>query len=135
VLEGKSQVVYGRVVTLLMAAQVKGCEAVVADGEFFRGCGVGKLLVQMFALLEDRYSFSTYWDVMLVVGLPRDRSVEIHRQFCTSSSELVPLSLHILQDMKPAFNMWSSVVFPALSRPRKRSFACLFKRPREARIS
>jgi hypothetical protein len=33
------------------------------------------------------------------------------------------------------FNMCNSVVFPALSRPRNKSFACLFRRPREARVS
>lgn len=33
------------------------------------------------------------------------------------------------------FNMWSSVVFPALSSPRKRSFACLFMSPRDASTS
>ena len=112
-----------------MATQVKGCEAVVADGEFFRGWGVRQLRVQMFALVEDRSSFSTYWDVMLVVGLPHDRSVEIHRQFYTSSSEMIPLSPHILQDMKPTFNMWSNVVFPALSKPRKSIFPDFFQRP------
>lgn len=33
------------------------------------------------------------------------------------------------------FSMCRSVVFPALSRPRKSSFACLLARPREARRS
>ncbi len=33
------------------------------------------------------------------------------------------------------FNMCNSVVLPALSRPRNRSLACLFSRPREARAS
>jgi hypothetical protein len=33
------------------------------------------------------------------------------------------------------FNMCSSVVLPALSRPRNRSLACLLRRPSEARIS
>ena len=33
------------------------------------------------------------------------------------------------------FNIWSSVVFPALSRPKKSSFACLFISPRDARTS
>jgi len=33
------------------------------------------------------------------------------------------------------FNMCNSVVFPALSKPRKRSFACLFKSPSDARVS
>lgn len=35
----------------------------------------------------------------------------------------------------PTFSMWSSVVFPALSRPRKSSFACLFVRPSDWRTS
>lgn len=33
------------------------------------------------------------------------------------------------------FNMCSSVVLPALSRPRKRSLACLLRSPSEARTS
>ena len=36
---------------------------------------------------------------------------------------------------KPTFNMCKRVVFPALSRPRNSSFACLFRRPKEARMS
>lgn len=33
------------------------------------------------------------------------------------------------------FNICNKVVFPALSRPRNRSFACLLRRPSEARVS
>jgi hypothetical protein len=33
------------------------------------------------------------------------------------------------------FNICNSVVFPALSRPRNRSFACLFRSPSDARVS
>lgn len=40
-----------------------------------------------------------------------------------------------LSGWKHTFSMCSSVVLPALSRPRKRSFACLFNRPRDARTS
>lgn len=33
------------------------------------------------------------------------------------------------------FSICNSVVFPALSRPRNRSFACLFRSPSDARVS
>ena len=36
---------------------------------------------------------------------------------------------------KRTFNMCSRVVFPALSSPRNRSFACLFNKPRDASTS
>ena len=35
----------------------------------------------------------------------------------------------------PTFNICNKVVFPALSRPRNRSLACLFRSPKEARVS
>ena len=41
----------------------------------------------------------------------------------------------ILDRVLLTFNICSKVVLPALSRPRKRSFACLLSSPREARRS
>jgi hypothetical protein len=41
----------------------------------------------------------------------------------------------VVSGSQRTFNICNSVVFPALSRPRNRSFACLFKSPSDARVS
>ena len=49
----------------------------------------------------------------------------VHLWYCLWPRDPVPLT----------FNMCNNVVFPALSSPRKRSLACLLRRPRDARTS
>lgn len=58
--------------------------------------------------------------------------------FLSMRAAVQPTSSSAAQiDRQPqrTFNICSSVVFPALSRPRNRSFACLFISPRAERVS
>jgi hypothetical protein len=60
-------------------------------------------------------------------------SVILRREFASAAV----FREHASSSYQPqrTFNICNSVVFPALSRPRNRSFACLFISPRAERVS
>ena len=90
----------------------------------------------------------TYLDVTWVVKLRLGHSVLLHQQYVHISFGRLRMDLrrvflpsvensHLSMCFKKSqtFNMCNSVVLPALSSPRKRSLACLFNRPSDARTS
>lgn len=105
-------------VTLSVTTEIECRESVVTDSEFFRGYSFVRYLSKRHLLLE-----TTYWDGGLVGEWPRDHSIKLIRlRICKRPRVLT-------------FNICSNVVFPALSRPRNKSFACLLSRPRDERTS
>ena len=99
---------------------------------------------------EKAKSLVTHLDVGLVVVLRLGHSVgkqglEIHHKpthYDHSSIHVQYLCCSFIRTAASidrvkwhTFNMCNRVVFPALSRPRNRSFACLLSRPKEARTS
>jgi hypothetical protein len=121
--------------TLLVTTQIEGGEAVVADGKLLRSRVCGRL--------KDGDT------VILVIPVPVSNPIHTAsiqspvlnpRSFHSSASSEDSSSRYQYRKKNSTsnqltFNMCSSVVLPALSRPRKRSLACLFNRPSEARTS
>ena len=100
-----------------MASEIEGCEFDVADGELFRGYVA---LGHAGARANGELTGVESWVVVSRVLRRGGRAVNVLG--CSTAT-------------RSFLSMCRSVVFPALSRPRKRSFACLLARPREARRS
>jgi hypothetical protein len=121
-----------------MSTQIKGCKLYVANGEFF-GCCV--VVSDPHVLLS--FGSSAQGRLTGVESRLEDSDSVILRNLYISAAvfevEVGVAGLWQLAQEEVAsqhtFSMCNSVVFPALSRPRNRSFACLFNNPSDARVS
>lgn len=110
----------------------------------------GQLAVHVVASLtgdegKQRAHLDEGWAVGWQLGHSVAKSAIIHSMSCVASGapsrtvELVEYALDVCLGLRlgalRTFNMCSRVVLPALSRPRNSSFACLLRRPRDARTS
>jgi len=127
--------------TLLMSTQVESREFNVANGKFF-GCWMLSIYAHVLAA-----SCASDWEQLTRVKsrLEDGDSVILHgsqyqpcashpRRACQSSMQTADLEDYERIHQR-TFNICNSVVFPALSRPRNSSFACLFRSPSDARVS
>jgi hypothetical protein len=132
--------------TLLVTTEIEGREAVVADSQLLGGRVCGRLQDGDTVVLLN----------VLSANSPIQRPVLISPVLYPSTRICGATQRNQTRAMLPSkfknkrarssipelntnarltFNMCSSVVLPALSRPRNRSLACLLRRPSEARIS
>lgn len=126
-----------------MSTQVKSCELHVANSQLLRCYPTVRYphvpcltaaaisleeLTGMKGRLEDSDSVILR-EIFALVAV-------VLSEHASSSSSPQP-RLHSSDRYQPqhTFNICNSVVFPALSRPRNRSFACLFISPRAERVS
>lgn len=129
--------------TLLVTTKIEGREAVVADGQLLGGRVCGRLqdgdTVVLLNVLSANSPIQQF--KFLPCYIQASGSVEQHSATrlgpcCQRNSTKARFSLPELNtNARLTFNMCSSVVLPALSRPRNRSLACLLRRPSEARTS
>lgn len=131
-----------------MSTQIKGCEFDVANSKFL-GCYFQRLdiphvlcLAQHISREEDSLGWRVGWR-MATRSFCRDHPY-ISKAVLFSSISKSPNLYHpetsritCPPDIKHqrTFSICNSVVLPALSRPRNRSFACLFISPRAERVS
>jgi hypothetical protein len=130
-----------RICTLLMSTKIECRELDVANGQFLRcysrvsrcarACASQpKILRGVLTGMESRLENSD----SVVLRKEAYQRVSISIQACP----LMTMPCVEPRQKNPphhTFNMCNNVVFPALSRPRNRSFACLFRSPKDARVS
>ena len=127
--------------TLLMPSQIKCGKFNVANGKLFRcyppvsdahvpapGSALSKVaLTRMESRLKNSDSIVLQDHKNQQMSFAQDcKQICVHRRSVANC--------HGAPSQR-TFNICSNVVFPALSRPRNRSFACLFKSPSDARVS
>ena len=121
--------------TLLMSTKIESRESVISNGEFFGCCSTN-----ISAPIFKNRALRLFTGDCNILGCSVGCRMAT-RSFCTPPSQKPQLRLHKSQHFScrhkwvHTFSMCRRVVFPALSRPKNSNFACLFSRPREARIS
>ena len=132
--------------TLLVTTEIEGREAVVADGQLLGGRVCGRLQDGNTVVLLNVLSANSPIQRPVLnspVLYPSSRicgAIQRNQTRALLPAELYQKGLgsslpELNTNARLTFNMCSSVVLPALSRPRNRSLACLLRRPSEAKTS
>ena len=128
--------------TLLVTTEIESREAVVTDGQLLRGRVCGRLqdgdTIVLLNVLSANEPHTTPGSHILSKLADRCRNPAPPESKLVASGidhQRTRSSLPKNTNAQLTFNMCSSVVLPALSRPRNRSLACLLRRPSEAKMS